>query len=178
MAWDGHTEFCGYVAHGEERHERAIGGLHLWKFPTAHWSGDVWKSTSYYYLYIIYNCTSYSYTRWAVITHYEASRGVAQRSLWLASRRRKEQLWVGTVDGQPRLGCRSCVWLWGVEPGAAEVNLGQAILMSHCFPQMLLYPAPYPHLRTTTIWCIFPFPVQKIDMICVVRCKFRVLKST
>lgn len=50
---DRHTEFCGYLANVEERHERTINILHLWKLSTAQWSGDVWNYTSCY-LYIIY----------------------------------------------------------------------------------------------------------------------------
>lgn len=35
--------------------------------------------------------------------------------------------------GKARLGCLSGICLWGLGPGAAEVNLGQVILMSHLF---------------------------------------------
>lgn len=47
-----------------------------------------------------------------------------------------------------------------------------------CFPQLLLYSAPCLHLMTTIISSICPFPIKKIDWMCVLRGKVRVLKCT
>lgn len=50
MASGYHTEVCGWVADGKEKHEEPTGVVSLWKLSTA--PGHVmWASTSDYYLH-------------------------------------------------------------------------------------------------------------------------------
>lgn len=49
---------------------------------------------------------------------------------WHPGEERSSSGWAQWM-ANPRLGYMNRMCLWGVEPGAAEVNLGQVILMSH-----------------------------------------------